>query len=404
MQKLTQPQWKRHFLFFITLSLSLLTCACQETISNKLEPTQINTPFNNDLKTFINNELISSNISGMAVGLAKNGVILYTDAFGYANIKQKVPVTTSSIFPIASITKIFTAASIMQLVDAGHIKLDDPIAPHLDFKITNPYHPKDQITFRHLLMHTSSLSDQKAYEVDLRTHGGDTSMSLETLLKEYLLPNGKLYDAKKCFSSEKAGEKWGYSNIGYSLLGYLAQRITNKKFDRLIRKTIFIPLRLNHMYWTISETPKMLSVTPYSYRDGKFIAEKPVGFPDAPAGMLRGSVIDVLKFASASANHGIHNNMRILTSRSAHAMLEMKKINGLPPYLNAHGLAWSASKIEDTYIPSHWGGDPGVFTAAYADSKSKTAVVILMNNTATQENRNSLRKIVAKLVKISNQF
>ncbi|PHR56289.1 MAG: serine hydrolase [Robiginitomaculum sp.] len=360
--------------------------------------------FDRDIALLFKEEMEGVNVPGMAIGLAKNGIIRHVQGFGYANIEHQTPVTVNSMFALASVTKTVTALAVMQLVDANLIHLDDAVAPHLDFALINPHHPDKEITFRQLLQHTSSISDKKAYEVDLRTHGGDTTMSLETLVKSYLVVGGKLYDGKKCFTREHPGTIWAYSNVGYALLGYLVQRITKKEFSKSTRDTIFKPLGLAHMCWTIAEVPKDSRVTPYDYSDDKYVAEKPVGFPDAPAGMLRGSVEDILKFTSACANEGKHDGARILSKKSCEMMMVMEDIHGIPPYLTGQGLAWSAAVIKETAIPSHWGGDPGVYTAAYADPIRKTAVVVLMNRSATAQSRDILRGIVTKLFDLSDEM
>lgn len=352
-----------------------------------------------DVDAYVAAEMRRANIPGLALGLASEGTVRFVQAYGYADIQRQRPVSTDTMFHIASITKTVTATVIMQLVDDGRLKLDEPVSDYLDFPLSNPHHPAVPITFRHLLLHTSSISDANYYTIDFREKGHDATQPLASFLKDYLVPDGKTYSKETCFSKAAPGSAWDYCNVGYALLGYLASRIGKQDMREQSRKRIFSPLGMRHTSWTISGTPEPLRATPYDDVDGSLAPTEPVGFPDWPVGMLRSSIDDFMRFVAASANGGIAEGKRIVSASSMAQMLDMKAPPQLPDWLTGQGLGWMGSKLDDAVLPNHWGGDPGVFTAAYLDPASRTGIAIFTNATASAERKSAIRNIASRILK-----
>ena len=95
---------------------------------------------------------------GLSIGIVHDQDLIWAQGYGFADLADKVPATPSTLYRIASISKLFTTTAIMQLRDAGKLQLDDPVAKHLSwFKITNLYPEGATVTIRHLLTHTSGL-------------------------------------------------------------------------------------------------------------------------------------------------------------------------------------------------------------------------------------------------------
>src|SRR5471032_634225 len=351
-----------------------------------------------DLEDFIRNEMRTANIPGLAVGFARDGVVQFAQGYGMANIGQRKAVTANTMFHIASITKTLTATMIMRLVERGKLALDEPIAGYLDFPVANPRFRDTAITFRQLLLHTSSISDARYYEIDFRQYGHDADLSLAYFLKQYLTPAGGNYSDATCFSTARPGATWDYCNVGYALLGYLAGRIGQLDMREQTRRDIFAPLAMGHTSWTIKDTPESLSAEAYDLVDGALVAVKPVGFPDWPSGMLRSSISDFMKFIAASANGGKSGGIGVLGGDAMAQMLDMQTPAGLPTWLNGQGLGWMASTLGGQTRPNHWGGDPGVFTAAYLAPATRSGVAIFTNVSVSAENRIAVKNIASRLL------
>ncbi|HEY0307828.1 MAG TPA: serine hydrolase, partial [Acidobacteriaceae bacterium] len=291
-----------------------------------------------------------------------------------------------------------TATGAMMLVEAGRIRLDDPVNAHLDFEVVNPAHPDAQITVRHLLMHLSSISDETYYNVDFQTSGGDSPLALRDFLKSYLVPGGAHYAAAKSFSQASPGDAYDYSNVGCALLGYLAGRVAGEDFRVFTRKRLFDRLGMRNVSWTLADVPPELRVTPYDTVDSKLAPIAQVGYPDWPAGMLRASIESFMPFVAASANGGITGSTRMLRTATMAQMLSMKKPQGLPAWLTGQGLGWMESADGGAPHINHWGGDPGVFTAAYLDPATTTGVAIFTNTSATEASKAAMKAIARRLL------
>ena len=350
------------------------------------------------LDAFIRTWMRTARIPGLAVGVARDGRVTLARGYGFADLAARRPVTRDSMFHIASVTKPVTATVVMQLVEQGHMQLDDPVDPFLDFALRNPRHADTPITFRHLLMHTSGISDERYVEIEFRTRGRDSDMDIGTQVKDCLAPGGKSYVPDKCFGPDAPGERWDYSNLGYALLGYLATRISGTDMREQANARIFTRLGMKNISWTIAGTPKALRVTPYDLVDDRFVAEEPVGFPDWSAGMLRASVADFALFLAASADGGATTTARIATADSQRQMFDMRQPAGLAPWLTGQGLGWGSALLDKRSLIEHWGGDPGVFTAAYVDPSTRTGVCVFTNSTATKPGREAVKAISARLL------
>lgn len=343
---------------------------------------------------FVAGQMAMARIPGLALGIARDGAVSFTRAYGYADLERRRPATTDTMFHIASITKVITAQAVMLLVDQGRIALDDPIAPHLDFAILGERAPA--ITFRHLLMHLSGISDALYYEIDFRQRGADARMELGALLREYLVQGGRYARAGNL--QHLPGTRWDYSNIGYALLGYLVGRIAGQDMRDLTRERLFGRLGLGHMAWSIAGTPARLRATPYDLVGGAVTPVEPVGFPDWPAGMVRASIDDLTLLLAAAANGGATRRARLSSAAVTAEMLRMQKPPGLPDWLTGQGLGWQQSLLDGVPRINHWGGDPGVFTMAYLDPARRTAIVVLSNLSATSESRTALKAIAARML------
>ena len=346
---------------------------------------------------FVVDQMRRARIPGLALGLAEGGETRWARGYGFADLGGRRPVTTQTVFPIASVTKTVTATAIMQLADQGRLRLDEPVQPYLDFPLANPEHLATAITFRHLLTHVSSISDGTFYRIDFRERGRDAALSLDDLVRGYLAPDGRLRDAT-CFSKAAPGEAYDYSNVGYSLLGYVGGRIAGEDLRRRIDREIFARLGAGPISWTTNAAPAALRTKNYDMTDAGPAPVEPLSFPDWPAGMIRSSIAAFMPFVAASANGGAARGRRILSESGMAQMLDMRAPTGLPAWLTGQGLGWMASPLDGATRPNHWGGDDGVFTAVYLDPSKRRGVGVFTNMTATAESKAAVKAIAGRLL------
>lgn len=168
----------------------------------------------------------SNGFSGVVL-VAEDGKILSQKAMGFRSFENQIPLQTSDIFELASVSKQFTAMVVMMTKEKGMLGFDDPVEKFLDI-------PYKGITIRHLLTHTSGLPD---YQAIMDEHWDKSKVATNTDILAYL----NRYAPPKLF---EPGEKYEYSNTGYVLLASIVEKSTGKDFIELAREWIFKPLEM----------------------------------------------------------------------------------------------------------------------------------------------------------------
>jgi CubicO group peptidase (beta-lactamase class C family) len=165
-----------------------------------------------------------------AVLVGHKGQVVYEKGFGYRNEEDKVPSDVNSIFQIGSITKQFTAAVIMQLQEEGKLSVQDKLS-----KYYPGFANGDKITIEHLLTHTSGIYN----------YTNDTTLMKSDVTKHY--SQSQMVEMFKKYPPDfEPGTKWNYSNSGYSLLGYIIEKVTGKTYEKVVRERILQPLGMFH--------------------------------------------------------------------------------------------------------------------------------------------------------------
>lgn len=174
-------------------------------------------------------QIVQSYVPGRFMGtvlVAQDGKVLLDKAYGFANIEWDVPNTPTTKFRLGSITKQFTAASILLLEERGKLKVEDPVKKYM------PDAPAawDKITIVHLLTHTSGIPSFTGFP-DFESREAQ-AMTPEKLVEWF---------RDKPLEFEP-GTKWNYSNSGYILLGYLMEKISGQSYSDFVQQNIFTPL------------------------------------------------------------------------------------------------------------------------------------------------------------------
>jgi CubicO group peptidase (beta-lactamase class C family) len=178
-----------------------------------------------NLETLAQEHSARYNIPGLSVAVAHRGTLLHAAGYGFANLEHHVPATVNTIYQTASVGKQFTAALIMLLADRGLVGIDDRIAPHFE---TAPA-SWTGITVRHLLTHTSGISDEGVLSLNYRLDYTDAEILSRIVASPLEFP---------------PGTNWNYSNSGYVLLGLLIARLTGRFYGDLLHDLIFSPLEM----------------------------------------------------------------------------------------------------------------------------------------------------------------
>jgi CubicO group peptidase (beta-lactamase class C family) len=179
---------------------------------------------------------------GCAVGVSRNGAIVYEHGYGIANLELGVPIRSATVFHIASISKSFTVMSIVLAAEHGQLSLDDEVQKHVPEWIDRD----DHITIRHLLTHTSGLRDAFGLLgwAAPSENAGDQNATIVRML------------ARQRGLNFAPGTEFQYNNGGYNLLGSIVKRATGQSLRAFADANIFKPLGMTHTH--VHDDPAML--------------------------------------------------------------------------------------------------------------------------------------------------
>ncbi|WP_430392352.1 serine hydrolase domain-containing protein [Dyella sp. 20L07] len=256
-------------------------------------------------------------IAGAVIVVVKDGDVLVSKGYGYADVAAKKPVDpATTLFRVGSLSKLFTWTAVMQLVEQHKLDLDVDINRYLDFAIP----PRDgkPITLRDLMTHTAGF---EAVVKDLTTPDGAALMSNEAWLKRWV--PARIYPA---------GEIPAYSNYGAALAGYIVQRASGQPFDEYMEQHIFEPLGMEHASF---RQPLPAPLQPDMALGYTSPTEPPHPFeliPDAPAAALSISGGDMARFMIAHLQFGRAGDAQLLEQSTVQRMHNdvRTSIPGLP--------------------------------------------------------------------------
>ncbi len=370
----------------------------------------------------------SAHLAGAQAAFIRNGHVVWSGAYGWADIAHRIPMTTRTVMNIGSVSKTVTATAVMQLTETGRVKLDDAINQHVPFPIQNPSHPNTAITVRHLLSHVSSIADGPAYNKSYRC--GDTPFHLADWLHDYLTPGRALYSNEN-FHPWTPGARFAYSNVGFGLLGYLIEAVSGIRFEEFCAKFVFVPLGMNESAISIKAFAAGQEAIPYtrSAEATKVVprqaesrqtlwwvvtegAPRPVllgrqafvpnclySFPTAADGLVRTNVLDLSKFLCMLLADGNVEGRTLLTPRSISETFSAQFESAIRPksWPPVQGLAWEGYRSPELgLLWGHGGSDPGVATHVLMHIPSRSAALTFAN---TSPDANAVSHITAALLR-----
>lgn len=228
---------------------------------------------------------------GVAFGIVVNGKLAFSATDGYTDIDKKIPVTTSSLFRIASMSKSFTAMAILKLRDDGKLKLDDPAYLYVPELKDQKYPTADSthITIRHLLTHGAGFPEDNPWG-DRQL--ADTNKELSALL------NGKVS------FSNPPDTAYEYANLGFALLGRIVTKASGKPYQQYIRDNIWRPLGMNTSEWEYGNVAPDKLAHGYRWLNEKWNEETLLhDTPDGSWGAMGSMISSIDEFSKYMALH-----------------------------------------------------------------------------------------------------
>lgn len=326
----------------------LLTASC---LAQDKTPTADVARMEQVIKAYVPSRFMGS------VLVAQDGKVLLDKGYGFANLEWEVPNTPTTKFRLGSITKQFTAASILLLEERGKLKVEDPVKKYM------PDAPAawDKITIFHVLTHTSGIPSFTGFP-DFESHEAQ-AMTPEKLVEWF---RDKPLDFEP-------GTKWNYSNSGYVLLGYLIEKISGQSYSDFVQQNIFTPLGMKDSGYDSNSA--IIAHRAAGYTPGKSGAVN-AGFVHMSipfsAGALYSTTEDLLRW-----EQGLFGG-KVLTAASLAKMTT--------PFKQDYAFGLGVSTQNGHKMIAHDGGIQGFNTALayYPDDKLVVAVLANVNGPAGQ--------------------
>jgi len=312
-----------------------------------------------EVDDFVRATMEKHNTPGIAIAIVRDGKPARVQGYGLANIELEVPVTPDTIFQTASVGKQFTAAGILLLAEEGKLKLDDPLALHFP-SAPATWH---RITIRHLLTHTSGISDSSddLYE-ERRDYTEEEHLEISWKLPLEFAP----------------GSQWSYCNTGYLILGILTSKLTDMHWSEFLKQRIFEPAGMTTAR-VISESDIIKNRADGYERneDGELRNQEWVPPSDNTLadGSLYVTARDMVAWDAALRER------RLLSEASYDAWWTPVSLGDGITY--PYGFGWSLSEQRGRRLIEHGGSWQGFRTAIARYVEDKLTVVVLANAAGT---------------------
>ncbi len=282
--------------------------------------------------------------------VAREGKVIFSKGYGFANVELDVPNTPQTKFRLGSITKQFTAAAILLLQERGKLSVQDPICKYFD----NCPAAWSEVTIHHLLSHTGGIPNFTSFP------DYAPKMMMPVTTREMI---ARFKDKPLDF---KPGEKWSYSNSGYFLLGYIIEKAAGESYESFLQKNVFDPLKMTNTGYDHHDTILKQRATGYSLVKGKTVNSSYLDMTQPySAGSLYSTAEDLFVW-----NEALYSG-KLLSERSRQAMLT--------PVKNEYAYGLSVQTKSGRKTISHGGGINGFSTFIVRLVDDKVTIVVLRN-------------------------
>lgn len=352
---------------------------------------------------------------GLSLVVVKDGRVVYQRGFGLADGPRRRAARAETPYGWWSMTKLVTAAAVLQLQDQGKLDLDDHVADYLPFFApTYPAATSQPITIRHLLNHSAGLPNNVPAVVGWIHHTDQPGVDQTAYVAEVLPRYARL--------AFEPGDHGQYSNVGYMLLGAVIEAASGKPYEVYIREHLLRPLAMGCTDFVAVEAgcaEAAVASHPWASLDslalpllvrewGSYVREtsggrmwlKPFYANSAPPTGLIGPASDAGRFMAAILNHGTLDGQRVLTAESVRAMIYDSHVPTRRGWAERYpglryGLGWHIVPEGDRLRIQHTGGGPGFGSEMRLYPDEGLGMVVMANDTTYD--RDAILDLVAQL-------
>jgi CubicO group peptidase (beta-lactamase class C family) len=318
------------------------------------------------VRAYIRETVAKKQLPSVSVAVSKHGKIIWEEAFGWADREKMIPAAPDTMYALASLTKPYTSAGVMELVEQHKIDLDHPINEYLgSASLTAMVGDASGATVRRVLCHTSGLS---THNTNLFGNGDQVPPMADTIRRYGTLVN-------------PPGQYFNYSNLGYGALAYVTSLVSQIDWKDYMREKVFLPLGLLHTSVGIGPGLEAYAAARYdnaNHRLPPFAADTP------GASTIWASAHDVIRFGMFQLKDHLPEQQRILSDATLDLM-KAPATGGAPSAgtmlgKKSYGLGWFIAADDHGYeVFSHEGATLGTTTTLEIYPAEDLAIVVLIN-------------------------
>lgn len=322
-------------------------------------------------------------VAGMSVAVVKDGQIVFSEAYGKKNLNTGEALSTNDIYRIASISKSFSGASIMQLMEQGKVRLSDDVSDIIGFEVRNPRFPDIPITVGMLLSHTSGMLD-----------AGRPYNNLDALNPAITSEKDRMV----YWADYAPGTGYKYCNRALNLTGCLIEKLSGERFDNYVRRHILLPLGIENAGFNVDSLDASTFAGIYAYNSASDsfscseqayahrcdtligLGKYRLGYDAAdfsPTGGMKISAENLARWMMVFMNHGVgQNGVRIMSPESVATMMHPRfKIKDMREYCLT--LNTQPYLVDGYTLVGHTGGAYGLESAMYFDPRSNWGITVI---------------------------
>lgn len=336
------------------LSMNILALLLPSILVLQQPQIEVSATGQRPLDDYLSKAILAKDIPGASIIVKSNGKVLLRKGFGFENLETLSPMKPESIHELASVSKQFTAAATMLMIEDGKLKLTTPITEVIE----NAPESWKKITVEHLLHHTSGLPDY--------LEGVETFTQNAT-------PEKMVNRLKSRKLEFEPGKKWEYSNSGYMMLGYIVDQVSGSSFAEVVKKRIFAPAGMKTAMITDPGVVVPNRASGYQMEKKKYVNEQycSPGYSAMGDGMVSASAEDLLAWQEAIGKRKILNatSWKFMFTPSSQSVKEKN------PYSAGFGIL----RAGDKPVVEHTGAWIGTSTYIGMNFETDSCMIILVN-------------------------
>jgi len=354
-------------LFVVLILLFTFSTNCLSQTNIDSESDSKNLPAIDELSTRIDSMLIKYKIPGIGIALVSDDSILWMGGIGLANVETGEPITENTLLRVGSCTKSFLGLGFLKLIEEGKIDVNRPVEEIIpEIEIDNPWGDTHPVRIIHLLEHTAGFDD---IHINSLNNVEDPEMPLKQALE------AKAHLGKVRW---QPGTRYAYSSPGYTLAGYILEKITGQRYEDYLRETILEPLGMTTSTFRFTEKSKQLLATGYG---DNFEPFPHIDGYDRPASSLNSSTREMALFVQFLLNRGMVGEKQIFSEASIDRLgRPTTTIVSKAGLKDGYSFGVGVSFQDGFKWYGHSGGGPG-FIAKYSFTKERGLGYVVLANT-----------------------